>query len=662
MKRFFLFFAFSLAISGCVDTNPEAILERSFITKVEIGDWRDEIIYQVLVDRFDDGDVNNNFNVDRRAMARYHGGDWQGLIDRMDYLETLGITALWISPVVKNVEEDAGFASYHGYWTQDFLAVNPHFGNLTDLRRLVDAAHKRNIKVILDVVTNHVGQLFFYDINGNGSPDDTLMGSGMGSPLQRITEWDPDYDGRGIQGWTSLGESGPAPIIWMDMPGINRMAPSPVEFHNELWFHRRGRVTVWGREQAACDELGLAGSAFQDGTACYNYIREQEVFGDFPGGLKDLATERDDVTEALISVFKYWIRVADFDGFRIDTVKHVDYPFWKKFNKAIRDYAVEELGKDNFFIFGEAFTGSDWLLASYTGGDMFDGVFYFSQKFQVFDSVFKHGNPTVGVESLLNDRLNGVDGHPGYAAAGNPNGPKDDNGNLISPRSLLVNFMDNHDVPRFLYDVQQTMNAERALAAFHSALVYLLTWDGIPCIYYGTEQQFHGGNDPMNREDMFEPANMPAKASGGRYGLFNTDNPTFARIRTLITLRKTYPALRRGGAAIRWVSSVRSDNNQLDGGGFPLNPDRGILAFERVYAGQIALVVINASDTLTSYTHSYSNAPMPTGFAQGTRLKNVYCEDHVCTDAEAAQFTAGVNGSLDLTLGPRQALVLVPAQ
>lgn len=654
MKRALFLSLAMISLFSCVDTKPEAVLEDDFITPVNVGDWRDEIIYQVLIDRFDDGDVNNNYNVDRRHMARYHGGDWQGLINRLDYLETLGVTALWISPVVKNVEEDAGFASYHGYWTQDFLSVNPHFGNITDLRRLVDAAHRRNMKVILDVVTNHVGQLFFYDINGNGSPDDTLMGSGNHSPLTRITEWDPDYDSRGIQGWTSLGESGLARIVWVNMPWINRMPPNPSEFHNDNWYHRRGRVTVWGREQDACNEKGLSGSAYQKDTPCYNYIREQEIFGDFPGGLKDLATEREDVTESLINVFKYWVRVGDFDGFRIDTVKHVDYPFWKRFNSAIRDYAVNELGKKNFFIFGEAFTGIDWLLASYTGQDMFDGVFYFSQKFQVFDSVFKYGNPTNAVENLLNARLNGIDDQPGYAATGNTNGPKDDNGNLIPPRSMLVNFMDNHDVSRFLFDVKKIMSAERALEALHSALVYLLTWDGIPCIYYGTEQQFDGGNDPMNREDMFEINNMPKDENGNRYPIFNTTNPTFKRIQTLITLRKTYPALRRGGAAIRWVTSVRSDDSN--------SPDRGIVAFERVYAGQTVLVIMNTSDTLTSSTHSSGGQSMPTAFAQGTRVKNVYCEDHVCSGSEATEFTAGPNGQLDITLSPRKAMILVPVQ
>lgn len=655
MKSRLLFIISILALTsfaGCDTKNPDDIMNSGFITKADVGDWRDEMIYQVLVDRFDDGDVNNNYNVDRSAMAKYHGGDWQGLINRLDYLETLGVTALWISPVVRNVEEDAGFGSYHGYWTQDFLSVNPHFGDLTALRRLVDAAHKRNIKVILDVVTNHVGQLFYYDINGNGSPDDTLMGSGTDSPLARITEWDPDYDSRGIQGWTSLGESGPARVVWVDMPEINRLPPNPPEFHNENWFNRRGRVTVWGREQDACTTLGLSGGPNTKNTDCFNYIRQQEIYGDFPGGLKDLRTELPEVRQALIRVFKHWIRVADFDGFRIDTVKHVEHDFWVEFNSAIRDYAVNTLGKKNFFIFGEAFSGIDWLLASYTGGGMFDSVFYFSQKFTVFDGVMKYGEATGNVESLLTGRLNGVDGEPPYAATGNPNGPVDDNGNLIAPRSMLVNFMDNHDVPRFLFD-------KPSIEALHTALVYLYTWDGIPCLYYGTEQEFSGGNDPMNREDMFEPANMPKDPSGQQYKLFNTTNPTFKTIQTLIALRKQYAPLRRGGVTMRYKSDVRSDNNETDGGGFPLYPMRGIIAFERIYGGETVLVVMNVSDTLTSYTHSYSNQPMSTSFTTGTRLKNVFCGDHICSESEAATYTVGSGGTLDLTLGPRTALILV---
>ena len=73
--------------------------------------------------------------------ACYQGGDWQGVIDHLDYLQTLGVTALWISPVVRNLETDANFDAYHGYWQQDFTHVNPHFGDLAKLRELVNKAH-----------------------------------------------------------------------------------------------------------------------------------------------------------------------------------------------------------------------------------------------------------------------------------------------------------------------------------------------------------------------------------------------------------------------------------------------------------------------------------------------------------------------------------------
>lgn len=79
-------------------------------------DWRDQVIYQIVVDRFENGDPANDYNVEPTIPGRYQGGDWQGIIDRLDYLEELGVTALWISPVVQNTEEDGGFASYHGYW------------------------------------------------------------------------------------------------------------------------------------------------------------------------------------------------------------------------------------------------------------------------------------------------------------------------------------------------------------------------------------------------------------------------------------------------------------------------------------------------------------------------------------------------------------------
>lgn len=634
--------ALLLAPSGCVD--PGEVATASYVTPIQVEDWRDEVIYQLLVDRFADGDPNNNFNVDRTAMGSYHGGDWQGIIDHLGYLETLGVTALWISPVVKNLESDAGFASYHGYWTQNFLEVNPHFGDLAKLRELVDACHRRGIKVILDIVTNHIGQLFYYDINGNGQPDDFLIGGGgaaygsenhdFSSSLTRTSEWDPEYDSRGVQAFTSLGESGPAPIEWVNDPTINRVPPQPPEFQNPDWYNRRGRVTVWRHEQEACQWLtGDPNPGYWwDVPECRTYLRTQEMRGDFPGGLKDLDTTRQDVRDALYRVFAYWIETANFDGFRIDTLKHVEHEFWQDFCPRIRRRA-KELGKQNFFMFGEAFDGNDELLGSYVGADQVDSVFYFSQKFRIFEGVFINGNPTRDVEDLWNER------QVNYPDTPNLDGPVDDQGRGISPRRLLVNFMDNHDVARFRFLRDDTR-------VHHSALFHLLTWDGIPCIYYGTEQRFDGGNDPANREDLWD--------SG-----FDTQGGTFRFIQALIALRKQYAPLRRGDVQIRWTSQTPSDGG---------TEDAGILAFERTYNGETVLVVQNASDSQTSTTASGGN-PMTTAFPNGTTLVNVFCmEDeahdygaHVCTPAEeqAATYTVGPNGTLSLSVPPRSGLILV---
>ncbi len=652
-------FLFFCGVVSCVD--PGKYDSRESITPVEVDDWRDEVIYQILVDRFADGDINNNFNVDKASAGRYHGGDWQGIIDKLGYLEDLGVTAIWISPVVKNVEEDAGYASYHGYWTQSFKEVNPHFGDLAKLRELVDECHKRDIKVVLDIVTNHIGPLFYYDINGNGRPDDFLIGGGgtaygsenddFSSDLTRTSEWDPEYDSRGIQGFTSLGEFGDAPVRWVYEPEINRMPPQPPEFQNPEWYNRRGRVTVWRHEQEACrfvcnkPENNCDGNMYWwDVPECRDYIREQEMRGDFPGGLKDLDTTRQDVRDALFEVFAYWIDVADFDAFRIDTLKHVDHGFWRDFCPRMRSYS-KSLGKSNFFMFGEAFDGNDELLASYVGDDQVDSVFYFSQKYIVYNGIFISGNPTRQIETLWKDRL-GDPADPGfvpiYPDTPNAGGPVDSENNLISPRKLMVNFIDNHDVARFRFLFDDTR-------AHHNALFLLMTQDGIPCIYYGTEQRFSGGNDPDNREDMW--------LSG-----FDRENGTFRFMKTLIQLRKDLAPLRRGDLRVVWSTETEADGN---------TEDAGIFAFERIYRGETVLVVVNTSNNRTS--RPYSNGfSMQTSFASGTRLVNLLCEEgpegdhgaHICSEQERNQqvYTVGSAGSLgqSLDIPPRSGVILVP--
>lgn len=274
--------------SSCIDDDLEEVRDVRIATHVD--DWRDEVIYQLLVDRFANGSAGNDHDVDPNpvALAAYKGGDWQGVIDRLDYLEALGVTAIWISPVVRNVETDAGVDGYHGYWAVDLERVNPHFGDLATLRRMVAKAHERGIKVILDIVTNHLGQVFYYDINMNGQPDENVFGGhplepgnpqgGSRTPVTRVTEYDPDYDPRGVQAFTSLGEAGPAPVVFFDLPSLFRVPPSPAIFTRDYAYNRRGRVSDWND-------------------------REQVVYGDFPGGLKDVRTEDPEVREEMVRVY-----------------------------------------------------------------------------------------------------------------------------------------------------------------------------------------------------------------------------------------------------------------------------------------------------------------------------------------------------------------------
>ncbi|MDB4967952.1 MAG: Neopullulanase [Myxococcales bacterium] len=625
----------ALAVFVALGCNSAASVDADWQTTAgQQGDWRDEIIYQLLVDRFADGDLNNDRSVVPGALGLYQGGDWQGVIDHLDYLKTLGVTSLWISPVVRNLETDANFDGYHGYWQQDFEHVNPHFGDLAKLRELTRKAHEQGFKVILDIVTNHVAQLFYYDINGNGHPDENVYGSGCGEQppadtqpcpggavITHISEYDPDFDPQGVRGYTSLGFSGLAPIKWIYIPGIDRSPTLPGSgagqdpsrqfgFQREDWYHRRGRITNYGN-------------------------REQVLTGDFPGGLKDLATERPDVRDALTAVFAKWIQAGDFDGFRIDTLKHVDHEFWQSFAPSLRKYAAGKImladptnagdpnaivkplsvPKSKFFMFGESFDGNDDLNGSYTMNQEVDSTFYFSQKFTVFDGVFKHGDATKAIADQF-DRKQAK-----YASVPNEDGVG------VAGREVMVNFMDNHDVTRFLFE-------KPSLPALRNALAYLFTEDGIPCIYYGTEQEFNGGNDPTNRERLWDTG-------------FRTDGGTFQWIQKLIQVRKAYAPLRRGQMTIKYSTTHTA-----------MEQDSGMVAFERADGGKKVLVVINTSDVKQSETSmSQMGGPdMLTSFTVGEKLVDILAAPNDPTST----FTVGLQGSLSVPVAARSQRILVP--
>jgi alpha-amylase len=581
--------ALSALCAGCVEIPAESSRPR---LRTYVDDWRNEVIYQVLIDRFANGDVNNDYSVQLGPPARYQGGDWKGLEDHLDYLQKLGVTTLWISPVVRNVDTDADVDAYHGYWAQDLTALNPHFGDLAALRSLTQHIHALGMKIVEDVVVNHVGQVFFYDMNMNGKPDIYVSGTGSSSPVMRTTEFDPDFDPRGVQAQTPLGIAGRAPLIFVNDPTISRERPKPGILGDAIAYHGLGRITN-----------------FDDET--------QARFGDFPGGLKDLATENPQVRETLIDAYMHWVEEVNFDGLRLDTIKHVEHDFWKAFSPAVRQRA-QKLGKSKFILFGEALDGRDDLLGSFTEPQELDSVFYFSQHFRVFHDVFalagdpQQQKPTSAIASLWSEKAD----HYGKAAQ--------ESGIGVAPPKALVNFIDNHDRPRFLYDSDYNRGALR------NALTFLFTEEGIPCIYYGTELDFYGGNDPANREVLWTTG-------------FPTNGDTFQHIAKLARVRKQYDALRLGDTVVRYASNV------ANGAG-----DAGLFAFERTRgdAGDAyAFVVLNANGT------QESAAPAPgiaVELAPGARLVDALDPDH-------APFVVTGEGTIAVPVPAQSTRILVLA-
>lgn len=269
------------------------------------ADWSEQVFYMVVLDRFADGDPSNNTlgysNYDPRDPFGVHGGDFKGLQSKLDYLKGLGVTAIWVSPIVQN------WYAYHGYHAVNFMMPDRRLGTMAELRELVDEAHRRGMYVLLDVVCNHQADLIY--------------------------ETDGDHRYR---------ESG-HPIEFLYRGKKQKVLPLPVQFRDLRLYHNYGEIDAW-------DDF--------DRTPCHSQT------GNFPGGLDDFKTTLPEVREWFSTIYKWWIAQADFDGFRFDTAKHVDPGFLEHFCREIRQYAAS-IGKKSFFLLGEVFSGNDRFCSKY---------------------------------------------------------------------------------------------------------------------------------------------------------------------------------------------------------------------------------------------------------------------------------------------------------
>jgi glycosidase len=201
--------AFSLLISS--STYAQAISEKHADSTSDISQYvqsssvlnENDIIYMVLTDRFYDGDSSNNgtLNVEYRPgnLKFNQGGDWKGLTEKLDYIKNLGVTAIWISPVSENepLSRDKSESGYHGYFTHDYNKEDPHFGTKEDLIRLVQTAHSKGLKVILDAVPNHTAD-YLAEGATSYSSDDYQPAAPFNNPAWYhhygdITDWNDPF-------------------------------------------------------------------------------------------------------------------------------------------------------------------------------------------------------------------------------------------------------------------------------------------------------------------------------------------------------------------------------------------------------------------------------------------------------------------------------------
>ncbi len=489
-------------------------------------DWRDIVIYFLLVDRFD----NNQDGIPAYDPAKapkgrdpvqgavFQGGNIKGIIRRLDYIKGLGAGAIWLSPVFKNRQEFQD--SYHGYGIQDFLQVDPRFGTAEDLRTLVDEAHKRGLYVILDIILNHTGDNWAY-------PGDY-----------------PYYYWKDAPGPFPFGfwrEADPAPGLQQDD------AVWPVELQDPDCYKRRGQIRNW-------------------------WDQDEAINGDF-FSLKELDLKNPKVLDTLIKVYKYWIATCDIDGFRLDTVKHMEDSQTAIFCNAIREYA-KSIGKHNFFLFGEV-VGDDRTIQRYIGRNSriegtterfpsLDACLDFPLYFVLEEVIKGFSNPKV-----LRDRYERF--RTLYADHGEAG-------------QYFVTFVDNHDQMARPY--RRFMHNNPVMEQAILAVGYLLTSQGVPCIYYGTEEGFDGGGDRdfYVRECMF----------GGKWGAFDTtgvhffnpQHPIYKGIARIAQIRSKEPALRYGRQYFRQISG-----NGVDFG----YPETGqcTLAYSKILDTTEILVAMN---------------------------------------------------------------------
>ena len=446
MKKHLIIFILIALLSACTPSRPESapVTPTSPPTTIEPlpeNDWwQDAVFYEIFVRSFYDTD-NDGI------------GDFNGITAKLDYLEDLGVNAIWLMPIHPS-------PSYHGYDVTNYYAVNHEYGTMDDFKNLLEEAHKRDIHIIIDLVLNHTSSQHPFFVDANNNPE---------SPYRDWYIWEESYPG-------------------------------------------------WG------------GNLWHEGKQGLYYAL-------FWGGMPDLNYNNPEVTEQMDKVAHYWLDDIGVDGFRLDAIKHLieegeitenttaTHEWLKDF------YANYKSENPETYVVGEVYGAGGTIARMYT--DQMDHLFNFELASGFINSA--NGGSNTGINSAYYFTLDSM------------------------PDGNYATFLTNHDQNRSMSNFYGNIGKAKVAASL------MLTAPGTPFIYYGEEIGMLG-------QKPDEDIRLPMRWSGAENDGFSGSNPwhtgesgdsdtnvetqknapdsLLSHYRTLIALRKEYPALRTGETTI----------------------------------------------------------------------------------------------------------------
>lgn len=489
----------SVASDGTVRVSPGpegvVLLERADAPDRPAFTWDNATVYFLVTDRFENGNTANDEGHGRDfsgmpAVGTFHGGDIEGIRQRLDYLDALGVDALWMTPPVEQVH---GYVAggggnfphygYAGYWALDFTRLDENFGTEAELQALVDEAHARGIRVLFDVVMNHPGYATFGEV-------DAYLPEAL--DLEDWKSWRPAAG----QDWEAMYEH--------------------IDYGHAGWSNWWG--PDWIRAGFPGHEPG--GSTDQTRSLAFlpDFRTEDASAASFPPFLniktdtQATPIEGATVTDYLVEWHSRWVRDFGIDGFRCDTAKHVDFPVWAQLEASAtealaewkRNHPDKALDETPFWMTGEVFPHGPTKDAYFSQG-RFDSLINFDFRSRA---------------ASLSTDLAGLDALYGeYASALN-----------TDPEFNVLTFISSHDTA-LLFEVVQ-----RDRARMMGAATAFMLLPGAVQIYYGDESgrtasDGMGDNTAGTRSDM---------------NWTSTDSLLLEHWRKLGTFRRRHPAIGAG--------------------------------------------------------------------------------------------------------------------